>query len=103
MKARAAGSRAIEHEAEVGRPRRLYRLEDRGFDEVPPRWRKFYRVWDGVGDELAPNELRCPVCAVVLRSSLELRPGDHQYCRACMSLARVERTADGDLVGRVED
>lgn len=102
MEARTAARRATEHEAEVGRPRRLYRLEDRGFDEVPPRWRKFYRMWGGVGDSLEPNEVRCPVCAVVLRSSCELRPGDHLYCGACMTRARIVRTAEGDLVGGVE-
>ena len=102
MEARGSLRRAVEHEAEVGRPRRLYELQDRGFDEVPPRWRRFYRSWGGVGDVLEANELRCPVCAVVIRSPWELRPGDHLYCRACLSGARVERTADGELAGRVE-
>jgi hypothetical protein len=93
---------AVEHEAEVGRPRRRFELSEGGFDEVPAPWRRFYRSWRGVADTLAPNEIRCPVCTVVLRSSWELRPGDRLYCRACMTGARVERTADGDLAGRVE-
>jgi len=46
----------------VERPRRHYDLEDLGFDEVPRRYRKFYRAWRGAGDVLAPNEVLCPVC-----------------------------------------
>ncbi|MDH3707413.1 MAG: hypothetical protein OES57_15200, partial [Acidimicrobiia bacterium] len=56
--------------------RRRFELDDRGFREVPKKWRKFYRHWEGPGDELAPNELLCPVCKVVIRSHRELRPGD---------------------------
>ena len=26
-----------------------------GFKEVPKKWRKFYRYWQGAGDTLAPN------------------------------------------------
>lgn len=60
-------------------PRRTYELEETGFREVPKRWRKFYRHWSGPGDVLAPNEVICPVCKVVIRSHRELRPGDRVY------------------------
>ncbi len=66
-------------------PRRTFTLEDTGFDEVPKKYRKFYRKWRGAGDELAPNEVICPVCKVVIRSTRELRPGDRVYCMPCMS------------------
>jgi hypothetical protein len=69
-------------------PRQRYVLDDRGFDEVPKKYRKFYRRWSGPGDELAPNEVLCPICKVVIRSTRELRPGDRVYCMACM--ARLE-------------
>jgi hypothetical protein len=85
----------------VAAPRRRYLLEDTGFDEVPAKYRKFYRRWGGVGDVLAPNEVLCPVCKVVIRSSRELRPGDRVYCMPCMSRLTVVRTAEGTLEGRV--
>ena len=44
-------------------------LNDTGFDEVPKKYRKFYRRWEGEGDSLAPNEVLCPVCNVVVRST----------------------------------
>ena len=81
----------------VERPRRHYDLEDLGFDEVPRRYRKFYRAWRGAGDVLAPNEVLCPVCKVVIRSSRELRPGDRVYCMPCMSRLVVVRNAQGTL------
>jgi hypothetical protein len=77
--------------------RKRYELDDRGFDEVPRRFRKFYRRWDGASDELAPNEVLCPVCKVVIRSSWEMRPGDRVYCMPCMSRLVVERTDSGQL------
>ena len=41
-----------------GAPRRRYELkDDTGFDEVPKKYRKFYRRWEGPGDALAPNEV----------------------------------------------
>ena len=83
------------------RPRQRFELDDRGFDEVPTKYRKFYRRWEGPGDELAPNEVLCPVCKVVVRSTRELRPGDRVYCMACMTRMRVVR-ANGRLEGRVE-
>ena len=85
-----------------GTPRRRFELDDRGFDEVPRKYRKFYRRWEGPGDALGPNEILCPVCKVVIRSPRELRPGDRVYCMACMARLRVERGADGGLAGRVE-
>ena len=53
-------------------PRRTYDLDETGFREVPKKWRKFYRHWQGAGDSLAPNEVICPVCKVVIRSRREL-------------------------------
>ncbi len=83
------------------RPRQRYLLEDTGFDEVPKKYRKFYRKWRGAGDSLAPNEVICPVCKVVIRSSHELRPGDRVYCMPCMSRLVVVRNEQGTLEGRV--
>lgn len=77
--------------------RQRYLLEDTGFDEVPKRFRRFYRKWRGAGDRLAPNEVVCPVCKVVIRSTRELRPGDRVYCMPCMSRLVVVRGADGML------
>ena len=82
-------------------PRRTYVLEDTGFNEVPKRWRKFYRIWQGEGDVLAPNEVICPVCKVVIRSHRELRPGDRVYCMPCMSRLVVVRLDDGSLIAEV--
>lgn len=78
-------------------PRQRYELEDLGFDEVPPRYRKFYRRWEGADDRLAPNEALCPVCKVVIRSPRELREGDRLYCMACMTRIRIVRGEDGRL------
>jgi hypothetical protein len=82
-------------------PRRRYELDDRGFDEVPRKYRKYYRRWEGAGDALAPNEVLCPVCMVVVRSARELREGDRVYCMACMSRLRVVRGPNG-FVAEVE-
>ncbi len=82
-------------------PRRTYELEDTGFREVPKRWRKFYRIWQGPGDVLAPNEIICPVCKVVIRSHREFRPGDRAYCMPCMSRMIVVRMPDGSLGAEV--
>ena len=84
------------------RPRQRFELDDRGFDEVPKKYRKFYRRWEGPGDALGPNEILCPVCKVVIRSPRELRPGDRVYCMACMARLRVVRGAEGSLAGQVE-
>ncbi|MDX2169163.1 MAG: hypothetical protein SF182_18990 [Deltaproteobacteria bacterium] len=81
------------------RARRRYVLTDTGFDEVPKAFRKFYRRWGGESDVLEPNEVLCPVCKVVIRSSRELRVGDRVYCMPCMSRLVVVRGANG-LEGR---
>lgn len=82
-------------------PRRRYILEDTGFDEVPKKYRKFYRKWAGPEDALAPNEVLCPVCKVVIRSTRELRPGDRVYCMPCMSRLVVVRAESGMLEAHV--
>ena len=86
---------------ETGGARRRYILDDTGFDEVPMKYRRFYRKWRGAGDRLAPNEVLCPVCKVVIRSTRELRPGDRVYCMPCMSRLVVVRAADGTLEATV--
>ena len=85
------------------KPRVRYRLEDdTGFDEVPKKYRRFYRRWRGKGDQLAPNEVICPVCGVVIRSARDLRPGDRVYCMPCFSRLTVVRAESGRLEARVE-
>lgn len=81
--------------------RRQYELDDRGFNEVPKKWRKFYRHWLGAGDTLAPNEIICPVCKVVIRSVREIRAGDRLYCMPCMSRLLVVEAGDGTLIPEV--
>jgi hypothetical protein len=76
-------------------PRRRFELDDTGFDEVPPRYRKYYRRWNGPDDELAPNEALCPVCKVVIRSPRELRAGDRLYCMCCFARLTVVETETG--------
>jgi len=82
-------------------PRQTFELEDTGFREVPERWRKFYRHWQGAGDVLAPNEVLCPVCKVVIRSARELRAGDKVYCMPCMSRMVIIEGENGLLEGQV--
>ena len=82
-------------------PRREYDLEETGFKEVPKRWRKFYRHWGGPDYELAPNEVVCPVCKVVIRSAREFRPGDKVYCMPCMSRMVVVERPDGRMQAEV--
>lgn len=86
---------------EPERARQRYVLDDTGFDEVPKKYRRFYRRWDGPADALAPNEVLCPVCKVVIRSTRELRPGDLVYCMPCMSRLVVCVGRDGLLEARV--
>jgi hypothetical protein len=81
--------------------RRRYILEETGFNEVPRKYRRFYRKWTGPGDALAPNEVICPVCKVVIRSTRELRPGDRVYCMPCMSRLTVVLADSGMLEARV--
>ena len=78
-------------------PRQRFELDDRGFDEVPKKYRKFYRRWEGPEDVLAPNEALCPVCKIVVRSPRELREGDRLYCMACMTRIRIVRGEGGRL------
>jgi hypothetical protein len=78
--------------------RQRFVLDDTGFDEVPKKYRRFYRKWKGAGDRLAPNEVICPVCKVVIRSTRTLLPGDRVYCMPCMSrLIVVRNETSGEL------
>jgi hypothetical protein len=86
---------------EAGGKRRRYVLEETGFDEVPKKYRKFYRKWNGPEDELAPNEAFCPVCKIVVRSTRELRPGDRIYCMACMTRLSLVLGEKGRLEAEV--
>jgi len=81
--------------------RQSFELADTGFNEVPKKWRKFYRHWLGEGDQLAPNEVICPVCKVVIRSARELRVGDKVYCMPCMSRMVVVEGENGRLEAEV--
>ena len=88
---------------EKEKPRQRYQLKnDTGFDEVPKKYRRFYRRWKGAGDSLAANEVICPVCKVVIRSARDLRPGDRVYCMPCFSRLTVIRSESGRLEARVE-
>jgi hypothetical protein len=89
-------------EAVQSPPRKRYLLEDTGFNEVPKKYRKIYRRWTGPSDVLAPNEVFCPVCRIVIRSVRELRPGDRVYCMPCMSRLVVVQADNGMLEARVE-
>ena len=82
---------------EEGVRQRFILEDDTGFDEVPKRYRKFYRKWLGPGDDLELNEVLCPVCKVVIRSTRELREGDRVYCMPCMSRLIVKRGEGGRL------
>jgi len=88
---------ASRSEAAEEAPRKRYELTDLGFDEVPKKYRKFYRRWDGPSDVLAPNEALCPVCKIIIRSPRELRVGDRLYCMACMTRVRIVLGEDGSL------
>ncbi len=94
---RAGNASAAAEARAAERPRRRFELDDRGFREVPKKYRKFYRRWKGAGDELAPNEALCPVCKIVVRSSRELRVGDRLYCMACMTRLTVVSGENGRL------
>jgi hypothetical protein len=83
------------------KPRQRFVLEETGFNEVPAKYRRFYRRWGGPGDPLGANEVLCPVCKVVIRSSRELRPGDRVYCMPCMSRLVIVRNEEGQLEAEV--
>lgn len=86
------------HKPQSESARKLFVLkDDTGFDEVPKKYRRFYRRWQVRGDRLAANEVLCPACKVVIRSHRELRPGDRVYCMPCMSRLIVVRTEAGQL------
>ncbi len=87
----------LQSAAPSGTARSTFTLEDRGFLEVPKKWRKYYRHWEGDGDSLAPNEIVCPVCKVVIRSRREIRAGDRLYCMPCMSRLLVVDDGTGSL------
>jgi hypothetical protein len=91
----------VDEKSEKERPRQRFILEDTGFDEVPKKYRRFYRRWQGAGDSLALNEVICPVCKVVIRSTRELRPGDRVYCMPCMSRLVVAVGDNGRLEANV--
>ena len=93
---------ALEAAAAPGdvRPRQSFVLQETDFIEVPKRFRRLYRRWRGAGDVLAPNEILCPVCKVVIRSTKELRVGDRVYCMPCMSRLEIVEQG-GKLIGRV--
>jgi hypothetical protein len=91
----------LDLEVESERPRQRFVLEETGFDEVPKKYRRFYRRWAGTTDALAANEVLCPVCKVVIRSTRELRPGDRVYCMPCMSRLVVVKGATGLLEAAV--
>ena len=91
------GEPLLDSKPDAEAPRRRFELDDRGFNEVPKKYRRFYRKWDGPGDTLEPNEALCPVCKVVVRSTRELRPGDRIYCMACLTRLRVVSGEGGRL------
>lgn len=90
-----------EHETRERDGRRRYELDETGFNEVPKKYRRFYRRWRGAADVLAPNEVLCPVCKVVIRSTRDLRPGDKVYCMPCMSRLIVVAGEGGRLEASV--
>ena len=90
----------INYTGDEPRARQMYVLQETGFNEVPKKFRRFYRKWGGPSDVLAPNEVLCPVCKIVIRSRQELRVDDKVYCMPCMSCLIVEEDG-GMLVARV--
>ncbi len=95
--AREVAAEASARNDESPTPRARFELDDRGFDEVPQKYRKFYRKWQGAEDSLALNEALCPVCKIVIRSPRELRIGDRIYCMACMTRLIVVQGEGGLL------
>jgi len=89
-------------EPEESKGRQRFVLEETGFDEVPKKYRRYYRKWRGPEDTLGPNEVLCPVCKVVIRATRELRPGDRVYCMACFTRFSVVRSEGGQLEASIE-
>jgi hypothetical protein len=82
--------------------RRRFWLKDTGFDEVPEKYRKYYRRWAGPDDPLGPNEVLCPICKIVICSPRELRPGDSVYCMCCVARLVVVQGESGRLEAKVQ-
>ena len=97
----SGGEPLLEDEIREDRPRQRFVLDDQGFDEVPKKYRRFYRRWRGPEDTLGSNEALCPVCRIVVRSTRELRPGDRVYCMACMTRLEIVRSDAGHLEAHV--
>lgn len=53
----------------------------KSFNELPERYRGRYRYWDGT--PLAPNELQCPVCYIVVIAKRPFQAGDKVFCQPC--------------------
>ena len=103
VKASSTDSKSKQDVEDADCPRQRYVLkDDTGFNEVPKKYRRFYRRWKGKGDSLAPNEVICPVCKVVIRSARDLRPGDRVYCMPCFSRLTVVRAKSGRLEALVD-
>lgn len=94
------GKNGINNTSEEPAPRQMYVLEETGFNEVPRKFRRFYRKWGGPSDLPAANEVVCPVCKIVIRSLQELRVGDKVYCMPCMSRLIIEEE-NGMLVAKI--
>lgn len=88
-----APAHADAHPGDDERP--TFVLEETGFNEVPPRLRRYFRHWHGPDDPLGPNEVLCPVCHVVLRSPHALRVGDELHCMPCLSTLQVVASDHG--------
>ena len=86
--------------------RQRFVLDDTGFDEVPKKYRRFYRKWKGAGDALAPNEVLCPVCKVVIRSTPRAarRATASTACPACRasSSCGTKRPASSKRTSRTD-
>jgi hypothetical protein len=87
----------LQNSGEEVASRQRYTLTETGFAEVPKKYRRFYRYWQGADDRLGPNEVLCPVCRIVIRSTRELRVGDRVYCMPCMSRLVIAKGEEGRL------
>ncbi len=55
--------------------------KQRSFNELPERYRGRYRYIDGT--PLAPNELQCVVCNIVIIAKRPFQAGDRAFCQPC--------------------